>query len=316
MQRCLERQICKKGDEKIVIDCSIVPENPLSSSLFKINTIWTLESKNGTTSNVPNQKQAEKRWCLLKVQNKLECTKKIWGLTSMVENMLETQIRQQVNVWLNIAEQTIQEHNQTIQKQKQQQEHAQHAFQNEPDPIKPKQQQLNSETKHANSHQRIKHTSSFSSSSRMSSQANGQNFVRIRLSTLKRVVHGTEKLANMFKLGEANQHSSVVDVESQVNAENLIDNKQATLTEISDNSKIESIDLDDKNVKISINERCLPKMFATNVNIEPSNTSTSTSHTTTSPYRWQMYKTRAAIVACVLVFLFFVYWVNWKVPYS
>lgn len=76
--RCIEKQNSRKidGDDIISVESTVTPENPTTSSLFSIVISFLIK----TPSTV-------------EIHANLECKKKIWGVSSMVENMLEVRFK-------------------------------------------------------------------------------------------------------------------------------------------------------------------------------------------------------------------------------
>lgn len=87
--KCMETQQCKqifKSEnsqlEEFIIESSIVPQNSLGI-IFKIDSRWQIHS---TLSKLNSPS------CHISIEAKVECQKKMWGVTGMIESLLETQV--------------------------------------------------------------------------------------------------------------------------------------------------------------------------------------------------------------------------------
>jgi len=154
--RCLETQRCflSPSMEDFRVESSLLPENQMGSALFRIDSKWLIQ-----------QSGKEKDTSKVTISVDVECKKKIWGVTGMVEGVLEKQASLSYTKWFEMAKNRI----------------------------------ISLEGSKAKS-------SDCSSSEEVVTPVaalpivsdSSAGFVRMRLSTYKRVVSGTEKLAQML----------------------------------------------------------------------------------------------------------------------
>mmetsp|Transcript_6930 Transcript_6930/g.9577 ORF Transcript_6930/g.9577 Transcript_6930/m.9577 type:complete len:237 (-) Transcript_6930:12-722(-) len=94
--RCLETQTCKTTNDAGILSyqivCSIVPENNFGSALFKIESIWNI------LPSTPNCDH-----CSIEVDITVDCTKKMWGVSDMIESLLATEVSATYKMWFEIA---------------------------------------------------------------------------------------------------------------------------------------------------------------------------------------------------------------------
>eukprot|EP01119_Soliformovum_irregulare_P020270 TRINITY_DN6535_c0_g1_i3.p1 TRINITY_DN6535_c0_g1~~TRINITY_DN6535_c0_g1_i3.p1 ORF type:complete len:256 (-),score=25.94 TRINITY_DN6535_c0_g1_i3:39-806(-) len=157
--RCLETQTSTVMPlTTFIVKSSIVPENPMGSALFRIETQWQLSSIGSSTS--------------IEISSTVECTKKIWGVTGMVEGMLESQVLKSHRLWLDIARKKLEKIPQPSSEP------------SSPASVEPQSSIGSPESEPMHSH--------------ASPSYFDDEHLRMRLSTYKRVVTGTEKLAQIL----------------------------------------------------------------------------------------------------------------------
>jgi len=159
--KCLETQTTTRTTEEIEVKCSIVPQNPMGSAIFRIDAKWKIKSTGRDNCNVS-------------VLTEVECTKKIWGVTSVVENLLEKQAKASQMKWFELANRRILEYEDELKRAR-----------NSPSssPIM--------EPQASPSYQQRRKTPQFEKTS-------SSDLMRFRLSTFKRVVNGTERISQML----------------------------------------------------------------------------------------------------------------------
>jgi len=181
----------------MVIESNVRPENPLGSAIFKIDSKWVIKHHGSVPTNLHGDAHSGlSQSCKMSIKIFVECTKKIWGVTNMVESILEKQAHASHQQWFELASEKIQEHIMEIQQSK---------------------QQLFEETK-------------FKEETRKKNFK--PEYVRLRLSTLKRVVSGTEKLAKM--LSTRTSEISPPPTPPLTPIPNLYDNERQSMDELSD----------------------------------------------------------------------------------
>lgn len=129
----------------------------------------------------------------VRIKAEVECKKKIWGVSGLVENMLEKQVQSSLSLWLQMVREHLNNHPPTSL------------------------QTTESNHKTSPTHS-SNHILSVPSSPRASKRQNEftRGGTRLRLSTFKRVVNGTEKLKQMLS------STSLEDVSQASNQQSIL----------------------------------------------------------------------------------------------
>jgi len=170
--RCMERQTLLKlnlhpkinneiegncyDDEEILLKTSLIPEHSSGGTFFRIDSLWKIISAR-TCGEL-----AIEKGCLVIVDIEIECSKKIWGVTSIMENYVESQFRSSFDKWFTLA---LQKSNSYLEEKLSSSPHGGEVVSDklEEKPVEDE-----------------------------------NEFIRLRMSALKRVVNGTEKLCKML----------------------------------------------------------------------------------------------------------------------
>eukprot|EP01112_Ceratiomyxa_fruticulosa_P008947 TRINITY_DN2326_c0_g2_i1.p1 TRINITY_DN2326_c0_g2~~TRINITY_DN2326_c0_g2_i1.p1 ORF type:complete len:515 (-),score=102.74 TRINITY_DN2326_c0_g2_i1:64-1377(-) len=170
--KCMEIQKSCWKDDSFFIVCSIVPENPVGN-IFKISSTWEIAG------------DSEENITLVIIDVEVECTRKIWGVQGMIEGILEQQTKTSYSSWLKLAKEKCS----TLQNQISSMNSSVEISPSDQSPL------LSPEIIDLNS-----------------LMVGSGNNVRLRLSTMKKVVSNTDNIAQFF----AAQPDHILQLQEQI----------------------------------------------------------------------------------------------------
>eukprot|EP01116_Phalansterium_solitarium_P010934 TRINITY_DN26535_c0_g1_i1.p1 TRINITY_DN26535_c0_g1~~TRINITY_DN26535_c0_g1_i1.p1 ORF type:complete len:344 (-),score=58.66 TRINITY_DN26535_c0_g1_i1:19-1050(-) len=184
--KCTETQTCvyATGERELELRCNIRPEK-LGAAIFVIDSVWRVSA-----TELPNGQPGSR----VHITVKVECTKKIWGVTGMIENVLEQQTQHAHARWMELARRRAEEHLAAELAA----QSAQAAPPASSDGGESSMEYSEPEVYRAGGGPRSVRSSRVHASQASMLSPRRPPRVRLRLATLKRVVTGTEKIAHMF----------------------------------------------------------------------------------------------------------------------